>query len=121
MHELSICGSIADIVSRRAGGRPVRVINVRVGQLRQVVPDTLAYCWELVCADTSLDGSRLAIEQVPARLRCRDCASEAEVGDLPVFACTTCGGLNTQVVAGEEFLITSLELVPETGAEGVGG
>jgi len=92
-----------------------------VGQLRQVVPDTLAYCWELVCADTSLDGSRLAVEQVPARLRCRDCESEAEVGDLPVFACATCGGLNTEVVAGEEFLITSLELLPEAGAEGVSG
>ena len=118
MHELSICGSIADIVSRRAGGRPVRVINVRVGQLRQVVPDTLAYCWEMVSAETSLDGSRLAVEQVPARLRCRDCEIEAEVGDLPVFVCAKCGGFNTQVVAGEEFLITSLELVPEAGAEG---
>ena len=123
MHELSICGSIADIVSRRAGGRSVRVINVRVGQLRQVVPDTLAYCWELVCAGTSLDGSRLAVEQVPARLRCRDCESEAEVGDLPVFVCAKCGGFNTEVVAGEEFLIASLELGPEAGAEaeGAGG
>ncbi|MCW2929551.1 MAG: hydrogenase expression/synthesis HypA [Actinomycetia bacterium] len=119
MHELSICGAIADIVSRRAGGRPVRVINVRVGQLRQVVPDTLAYCWELLSADTSLDGSRLAIERVPARLRCRGCGSEAEIGDLPVFICASCGGTDTQVVAGEELLITSLDLAPEAGAEGV--
>jgi hydrogenase nickel incorporation protein HypA/HybF len=78
VHELSICGAIADIVSRRAGDRHVRVINVRVGQLRQVVPDTLAYCWELVSADTFLDGSRLAIERVPARLHCRGCGSEAD-------------------------------------------
>ncbi|HEY6787223.1 MAG TPA: hydrogenase maturation nickel metallochaperone HypA, partial [Trebonia sp.] len=82
MHELSICGSIGDIVSRRAAGRPVRVINVRVGQLRQIVPDTLAYCWELVSAGTFLEGSRLAVERVPARLRCRGCGSEAEIGDL---------------------------------------
>jgi hypothetical protein len=32
VHELSICGSIADIVTRRAGGRPVKVINVRAGR-----------------------------------------------------------------------------------------
>jgi hydrogenase nickel incorporation protein HypA/HybF len=90
---------------------------VRVGQLRQVVPDTLAYCWELLSADTSLDGSRLAIERVPARLRCRDCGSEAEIGDLPVFICISCGGTDTQVVAGEELLITSLDLAPEAGTE----
>jgi hydrogenase nickel incorporation protein HypA/HybF len=121
VHELSICGAIGDIVSRRAGGRAVRVINIRVGQLRQVVPDTLAYCWEMVSADTSLEGARLAVEQVPARLRCRDCGSEAEIGDLPVFICASCGGTDTQVVAGEEFLITSLDLAPEAGAEGVSG
>jgi hydrogenase nickel incorporation protein HypA/HybF len=117
VHELSICGAIADIVSRRAGDRPVRVINLRVGQLRQVVPDTLAYCWELVSAGTFLDGSRLAIERVPARLHCRGCGSEAEIGDLPVFICVSCGGTDTRVVAGEEFLITSLDLAPEAGAE----
>jgi hydrogenase nickel incorporation protein HypA/HybF len=113
VHELSICGSIGDIATRRAGDRRVRVINVRVGQLRQIVPETLAYCWELVSADTPLDGSRLAVERVAARLRCRDCGSEAEIGDLPVFICASCGGIDTEIVAGEEFLVTSLELVPE--------
>jgi hydrogenase nickel incorporation protein HypA/HybF len=117
VHELSICGSIGDIVSRRAGGRPVRVINVRVGQLRQVVPDTLAYCWDLVSADTALEGSRLVVESVPARLRCRDCESESEVGDLPVFYCASCGATNTEIVAGEEFLITSVDLAQEAGGE----
>jgi Zn finger protein HypA/HybF involved in hydrogenase expression len=30
-----------------------------------------------------------------------------------VFACAGCGGIDVQVVAGEEFLITSLELADE--------
>ena len=50
VHELSICSSIADIVTRHAAGRTVQVINVRAGQLRQIVPDTLVYCWGLVSA-----------------------------------------------------------------------
>ncbi len=83
MHELSICGSIADIVTRRAAGRPVQVINVRVGQLRQVVPDTLVYCWELVSAETPLEGSRISIEAVPARIRCRACDQVTDVGAIP--------------------------------------
>jgi len=110
VHELSICGSIADIVTRRAAGRAVKVINVRVGQLRQVVPDTLVYCWELVSAETPLAGSRISVEPVPARVRCRSCERVTDIGAVPVFACGGCGGFDAEVVSGEEFLITSLEL-----------
>lgn len=113
MHELSLCGSIAGVVGRHADGRDVSVIRVRIGQLRQVVPDTLAYCWDLVSAGTPLAGSRLEIEYVPARMRCRACGHDAEVGDLPVFACAACGGIDAEITAGEEFMITSLDL--ETG------
>jgi hydrogenase nickel incorporation protein HypA/HybF len=109
VHELSICGSIADIVTRHAAGRAVKVINVRMGQLRQVVPETLVYCWELVCAETRLAGSRISVETVPARIRCRVCEHVTDVGAVPVFACGGCGGFDAEVVSGEEFLITSLE------------
>lgn len=115
MHELSICGAIADIAARHAAGRPVKVINVRIGQLRQIVPDTLAYCWELVSAQTPLAGSRISVESVPARLRCRTCQHVTDLGAEPVFACGACGGIDTEVASGEELLITSLEL-EEQGA-----
>lgn len=113
MHELSLCGSIADIAGRHAAGRPVSVIHLQVGQLRQVVPDTLVYCWGLVSADTPLAGARIEIDQVPARMRCRACGRDAEVGALPVFACPGCGGVDAEITAGEEFMVTSLDL--ETG------
>lgn len=113
VHELSICSSIADIVTRHAAGRTVQVINVRAGQLRQIVPDTLVYCWGLVSAGTPLAGSRISIEPVPARIRCRDCGQLTDVGEVPVFACGGCGGFAVEVVSGEEFLVTSLELAPE--------
>jgi len=110
VHELSICGAIAGIVTERAGDRRVATINVRVGQLRQIVPDTLTYCWSLVTADTALGGSRIAVESIPAKIACRSCGTSMEVGDLPVFICGHCQGVDVEVVAGEEFLITSLEL-----------
>jgi hydrogenase nickel incorporation protein HypA/HybF len=113
VHELSICESIADITTRHAAGRTVVAINVRIGQLRQVVPDTLVYCWELVSADTPLAGSRISVEPVPARVRCRRCEAVTEIGDVPAFECRGCGGFDVEVVSGEEFLITSLELATE--------
>jgi len=113
VHELSICGSIGEIATRHAAGRAVKVINLRVGQLRQVVPDTLVYCWELVSADTPLAGSRISVETVPVRIRCRSCEHVTDVGEVPVFVCGGCGGFDAEVISGEEFLITSLELVEE--------
>jgi hydrogenase nickel incorporation protein HypA/HybF len=116
VHELSICQSIAGIAARHAAGRTVGVIHVRIGQLRQIVPGTLVYCWDLVSAGTPLAGSRIEVESVPARIRCRACGQTSHVGDWPVFTCG-CGGTETEIVSGEEFLITSLELA-DAPAEG---
>jgi hydrogenase nickel incorporation protein HypA/HybF len=110
VHELSICGSIAGIVERHAGGRAVSTIHVRIGQLRQVVPDTLVFCWDLVSADTALAGSRLEVESVKARVRCRSCEAITEIGDLPILVCDGCKGIDTELLSGEEFLVTALDL-----------
>ena len=110
MHELSICGSIADIVVRRARERRVETIHLRIGQLRQVVPDTLTYCWQLVSSGSELDGSVLDVETVRARISCQDCGQTSELGDLPTFVCASCHGVSVSVVAGEEFMITALDV-----------
>lgn len=112
MHELSLCGAIAEIAFRRAADRPVSVIHLRVGQLRQVVPDSLIFCWDMVTEGTELEGSVLHLESVRAELSCRDCAIEFTLPDPPAFACPRCGGLNVSVVAGEDFDVTALEFVP---------
>lgn len=117
MHELSLCGSIADIVGRHAAGRTVTTIHVQVGQLRQIVPGTLVYCWDLVSADTPLEGSKIEIDHVPARMKCRKCDHVALVGDLPVFACPECHAVEAEITSGEEFMITSLELAGEPAEE----
>ncbi|MEU9890540.1 hydrogenase maturation nickel metallochaperone HypA [Sphaerisporangium sp. NPDC051017] len=109
MHELSICRSIAGIVTEHADERPVRTVHVQVGHLRQIVPDTLVYCWSIVIQGTALDGSELRVESIPARIRCTEC-EHAETLTAPVMRCGSCGSPRVSIVAGEEFLITSLEL-----------
>lgn len=109
MHELSICRAIVGIVAKHAADRPVRTVHVRVGHLRQIVPDTLVHCWSLVVQDTALAGSRLQVESVPARIRCTEC-DHTETLTQPVLRCGACQSRQVTLVAGEEFLITSLEL-----------
>lgn len=110
MHELSLCGAIADIATRRSQDRAVEVVHVQIGQLRQVVPDTLVFCWSMVTSDTPLDGSVLEVERTPARLRCDGCGDEHEMGSNVAMACRRCGGTDVAVVAGDEFVVIALEL-----------
>lgn len=109
MHELSICRSIARIAEQHADGRPIRTVHVQVGHLRQVVPDTLNYCWALVVEDTALDGTSLAIDHVPAELSCHECGHTTTIRHL-ILRCERCQSTNTKLVKGEELFVTSLEL-----------
>jgi hydrogenase nickel incorporation protein HypA/HybF len=110
VHELAICDAIAGATLRHAGGRRVTRIHVRIGRLRQVVPDTLAYCWQMHSCATVLDGSALDVESVPARIRCTDCEQTTELDGFPLLICGHCDGVDVTVVSGEEFAITGLDV-----------
>jgi hydrogenase nickel incorporation protein HypA/HybF len=110
MHELSLSGAIVNTVEKHAGGRPVSVVNMRIGALRQVVPDTLAFYFGFVSKGTVCEGARLEQDLIPARLRCAVCAREWEI-ELPVFMCPGCGGAGrVEVACGDEFLVDSIEV-----------
>jgi hydrogenase nickel incorporation protein HypA/HybF len=109
VHELSICNSMIGIVREHAAGREVRAVHVRIGAMRQIVPDTLAYCWSLVTEQSDLEGAELRVERIPAKIRCTGCGHE-QVLDALAMVCTSCSGHAVDLVEGDEFLITSLDL-----------
>ena len=85
-------------------------VRLDVGALRQVVPDTLRFSWEVTVADGPLAGSVLEVRQLPAVILCDDCGAETTITQ-PVFRCR-CGSTKTSIVSGDELLVTSLELCP---------
>jgi hydrogenase nickel incorporation protein HypA/HybF len=109
MHELSVSSAIVDTVVRHAEGRRVTSVQVRFGRLRQVVPSSLAFYFELVSRDTVCEGARLDQEVVPAVLRCGACARAWEI-DMPFFRCERCGSADVTVVSGEELEVASIEV-----------
>jgi hydrogenase nickel incorporation protein HypA/HybF len=112
VHELSLCRSIHQIVDSSRGGRHVQTVHLQVGQLRQVIPDTLVYCWDLVTTDSPLAGARLQIDHIPVVLLCATCGQETRVQHALVLVCGACGGGDTRPIRGEEFMVTSLDLAP---------
>ncbi len=110
MHEVSLCGAIYEIADRAAAGREVSVIHLQVGRLRQVVPDTLTYCWTVVCDETPLAGSRLDVDYRPVTLRCEVCGEDTTVPKDLLLLCRACGADRVSITGGEELLVTSLDL-----------
>jgi hydrogenase nickel incorporation protein HypA/HybF len=109
MHELSLSSAIINTAVKHAQGRPVSVVSLRVGRLRQVVPDTLEFYFAFVARDTLCEGARLEQEVIDARLRCQPCDEEWAI-EIPAFRCPTCGGSDVVIAAGNEFEVESIAI-----------
>src|SRR5690349_11597501 len=109
MHELSIATAVLNTALKHADGQPVDVVVMRVGSLRQVVPDSLRFYWDVVARDTTCEHARLELHEIAARLRCDDCGHEWEPV-IAAFRCSACASARVTVTAGDELEIDYLEL-----------
>ena len=109
MHELSLSSAIVNTVVKHADERPVNIVYLRVGALRQVVPDSLEFYFEFVARGTVCEGARLEQELIAARLRCRGCGREWSI-EIPAFRCPQCAGSDVEIAAGNEFEVESIEV-----------
>jgi hydrogenase nickel incorporation protein HypA/HybF len=109
MHELSLSSAIVGTVQKHAAGRRVTVVSLRVGRLRQVVPDSLEFYFGFVSRGTVCEGARLEQESIKARLCCNVCGHEWKI-DIPAFRCPACGGADVAVASGNEFEVESIEV-----------
>jgi len=109
VHELALCRSVVATVAPHADGRPVARVHLRVGHLRQVVPEALDLAWRAVTEGTDLDGAALVVEEVPAVVRCRACGAGTTL-EWPVLVCGTCAGRDVELVSGEELLVAAIDV-----------
>jgi hydrogenase nickel incorporation protein HypA/HybF len=117
MHELAIAQALLDIAVNAARGRRVAAVEVKVGHLRQVVPDALEFSFELVAHGTVVEGARLVLEQVAPAGRCRACGAEGDLLALPL-SCGACGSWDVEVTQGEELLVDAIEIEEDTVMSG---
>jgi len=112
MHELGIIQNIFKVVEETAVANNLSKISkvyLKVGKLRQVVPEFLQFAFATVTKDTIAEDAELVIEIVPVVLQCKACGNKfVEKSDLPL-ECTVCGSTDLKIVEGKEIVLDSIE------------
>ena len=112
MHELSIAMSIVERAEEESQRRGVEVeaVYLKLGGLSGVVKEALLSCYEMACEGTTLQGSRLVIDEVPVLIFCQVCNAERPLNSTQLFCCPECGTPSAEIVQGKELEVTALEI-----------
>ncbi len=116
MHEMGVAMQIIEIAAASIPadmkGSHVERVNLKVGKLAAIVPESLRFCFEIASQDTPLAGAELVIQEIPVIARCNDCRFQWTI-DNPVFICQKCQSGSIQLISGRELDIESIELAEE--------
>lgn len=113
MHEMGIAMQVVEIataaIPEGMEGSRVERVNLRVGKLSAVVPDSLRFCFDILIRDTPLANASLNIQEVPVSAQCGDCG-HAWTAERPEFLCPRCGGGAVQLLSGQELEVVSIDI-----------
>ena len=112
MHEVGLMQRVIEIAQEQAarhGAARILRISLRVGAVAGVVPDALAFAFEVIAPGTAAAGAELVIEPVAVVCHCSGCGWDFEPPDL-VYECPACGRLSSDVRHGRELEVDSLEV-----------
>jgi hydrogenase nickel incorporation protein HypA/HybF len=109
VHEFGLCEGILGAVERRAAGRRVSRVRVRVGTLHQVVAPALDQAFAMVSAGGVAEDAGVDLVLVPATCRCRTCGHEGDAEDV-LAVCAGCGSPDVELSGGDELTLESIEL-----------
>ncbi len=116
MHEMSYCEGVVEAVERRARGRRVVAVGVRIGAVHRVVDEAFQQSFEIAAAGGAAAEADVELTVVPAQGHCMDCRADFSTPD-PTPACPQCGSLDVAVDGGDEVILEWLEFAdPALGA-----
>lgn len=92
-----------------AKGLKIERVNLKIGKLSTVVPDSLKFCFNIAIRDTPLSGAELRIEEIPVTARCNACKNEWTITEA-AFSCPSCDNGDIRILSGQELNIESIEV-----------
>lgn len=110
MHELSLARDMTRIIGKVLGGsRPLDTVNITVGPLSGISPESLRFCFTAVAKAEGFGEPRLVITETEAKLTCLDCNTEYQTKEF-YRGCPSCGSINRRILSGSEFTVDSVEI-----------
>lgn len=110
MHELSYCEGVLEAVERRAGGRAVAAIGVRIGAIHRIDAAAFQQSFQIVAMDGPAADAVTTLVVVTVRGHCMDCRNDFRSPD-PSPACPSCGSLDVAVEGGDDVVLEWVEYV----------
>lgn len=112
MHELSVTESLLKIAvehAEKANAKRVTDLNIVIGDLASMVDESIQFYWDIIAQGTIAEQATLHFHRVPAELQCNTCGEKYHPTDREL-ACPKCSGVNTKIIAGEEFRLESIDV-----------
>ncbi len=115
MHEMSYCEGVLEAVLRRASGRPVARVGVRIGAVHRVEHAAFEQSFQLAAAGGPAEGATTDLVVVPVQGHCMDCRADFSSAD-PAPVCPSCGSLDVAAFGGDEVVLEWLQYVGTAGS-----
>ena len=112
MHEYAIAENIIALVleeAKSAGANKVIIINIIIGEISSVIPESVELYFEPLSKDTLLEGARLNFINVYAELKCNQCG-KIYLKMKHGIECPDCRGVGVFTEKGREFYVESIEV-----------
>lgn len=121
MHELGIMTGVMDAVTKSAhdaGADKVLKVTLSVGEMTECIQDALEFAFEALTEDDPfVRDAELTINMIKPKSRCLECGAEFEHDRFHMF-CPECDSFATELLAGRELQIDSIEVdIPEDEEE----
>ncbi|MEF2594595.1 MAG: hydrogenase maturation nickel metallochaperone HypA [Eggerthellaceae bacterium] len=121
MHELGIMTGVMDAVTKSAhdaGADKVLKVTLSVGEMTECIQDALEFAFEALTEDDPfVRGAELTINMIKPKSRCLECGAEFEHDRFHMF-CPECDSFATELLAGRELQIDSIEVdIPDDEEE----
>lgn len=111
MHEFTVVKNIvqtADQFAREHQIENVRQLTVQIGVLTGVIPQYVRMYYQDLIEGTSLEGSQLQVEEIPAEAFCRHCGEVFDPGMEGDIRCPSCGSAHIEILHGRELTIKEI-------------
>ena len=112
MHEFSVCQELvkailSELEKLDPANPKLLKASVVIGQLRQIIPETLKFAYETLTGETPLAGSELEIIKTPILANCPECGWKGEIRKND-FRCGKCGSGEVRLSGGMELYLDNL-------------